>query len=809
MNKKSVSEKEIEKARVERQWKSVKTLIQSFNVKSTAGLLTKEEVDLFRLFHLGEVELEDFIDHHFFPFKKKILKEELEQAKIYLDQVINEGEKVKSKLPQLIIDSHLLIAKYHYVIGEYQFCIDSLNHVQSTSIDKLSSRSKHLYAEAMVCQALSSEKLFSIGSHDNLIAMYENAGQISLAVLLDDEYKSSPASCLMKYGVLKFPHFLLVEGFAERAMIVFRNLLKVVEVKSTIQIRKVVCRRLVEVLLAFISPTAYFSPQKETIESSTDITHGQLKDNAVSLYTPPTQTTECLLAILLYQNMINQASLIREDTSKIISEIKIMFNLLSLTLLNHNEYNFLLQTMEKSMKLSYGEYQILFQFSVALMLSQRYLQAFLMLEQCHQIQPANEKTLLLCIKLCINHLQKYKEGVAYAEKLFNVAQTDLIKASALLAVGVCNHHLALKASSTSEHQKYLKLSIEALSRGHLLDPKDTEILFHLALNQALSKQHSTAVNTIKMALKINCMDYLSLHLFVLLLTAEKKYEEALNILETAIAEYPLELSLLITKVKVIQKVHSSQAALVVCQHMLGVWNDLYHNEDEGDFTVIDCSVDLPKSPSTKTEKFGFNKKAALPETLSIREADDLESIATSTQYETTVSDAASGMYSVVAGFESSGAAALLCKLWLITAECFIEIGDSTQASGCLLEAHSKFPLSPDVLYMRGRLSELLGNNQQSRINYESALAVQPEHKSAAQRLGMMYFDEGELCLAEKTLRRCVQKDTTNHTAWNDLGTVLESCGQYNEAASCYVISLQLESTSPIIQYTSLPRFFKI
>ena len=41
MNKKSISEKEIEKARVERQWKTVITLIQSFNVKSTAGVLTK------------------------------------------------------------------------------------------------------------------------------------------------------------------------------------------------------------------------------------------------------------------------------------------------------------------------------------------------------------------------------------------------------------------------------------------------------------------------------------------------------------------------------------------------------------------------------------------------------------------------------------------------------------------------------------------------------------------------------------------------------------------------------------------------
>lgn len=43
---------------------------------------------------------------------------------------------------------------------------------------------------------------------------------------------------------------------------------------------------------------------------------------------------------------------------------------------------------------------------------------------------------------------------------------------------------------------------------------------------------------------------------------------------------------------------------------------------------------------------------------------------------------------------------------------------------------------------------------------------------------------------------------------NDLGLVLESGKRYEEASECFLTSLQLESTAPIISYTSIPRGFK-
>lgn len=51
-----------------------------------------------------------------------------------------------------------------------------------------------------------------------------------------------------------------------------------------------------------------------------------------------------------------------------------------------------------------------------------------------------------------------------------------------------------------------------------------------------------------------------------------------------------------------------------------------------------------------------------------------------------------------------------CKYLLVLAECFINVGDTTEASSCLLEAAAVFPLSPDVLYMVGNLCPLKTKN---------------------------------------------------------------------------------------------------
>ncbi|XP_066921148.1 tetratricopeptide repeat protein 7B-like [Clytia hemisphaerica] len=335
----------------------------------------------------------------------------------------------------------------------------------------------------------------------------------------------------------------------------------------------------------------------------------------------------------------------------------------------------------------------------------------------------------------------------------------------------------------------------------------------------MSKQLSKGFSTLKEALVVNPSDMNSLHLLALVLSAQKKYKEALDVIETAIEEYPYEFSLLLTKVKLSEQCHGPQSALVVCHGLLKLWNDLYYENEQNEFEREEQNTEetLAKSPSFSMTK-SLNdsklldatasiKKMALVDTSSLDD-DGTGSIAASVRIEKALSEAPSGTLTTTHQVGMTRTIAMLSKLWLITAECFINLEDATQAGGCILEASSIFPLSPDVLYMRGRLNELQENTLEAIACYESALSIHPHHKAARQRVGLLYHERGDCALAEKILRACILYDTSNHTAWNDLGIVLESTGRFDESADCFLTALRLEGSAPISSFTSIPRAFR-
>lgn len=69
-----------------------------------------------------------------------------------------------------------------------------------------------------------------------------------------------------------------------------------------------------------------------------------------------------------------------------------------------------------------------------------------------------------------------------------------------------------------------------------------------------------------------------------------------------------------------------------------------------------------------------------------------------------------------------------------TAEVYIGIGKPAEATACTQEAANLFPMSHNVLYMRGQVAELRGNFDEARRWYEEALSISPTHVKSMQRL---------------------------------------------------------------------------
>ncbi|XP_057315075.1 tetratricopeptide repeat protein 7B-like [Hydractinia symbiolongicarpus] len=867
MSKKLVNGKEIEKARIERKWKNVITLVSALNVKNAGGALTSEEVELYSCFYLGEAELEHAIeqcDRTSGAFNIRIPEDKLRQAYSYLCAAATASKKAKDRHPHIYQDSHLLLSKYYCVVGHHQTCVQTINSVELLNIDTLSKRGKYILAEALTCKALALEVILKAESRTakEIISTYEMATDIVLNICIEEDKPATlkrtatPTSTyanvltpMLETCLTRPAELFIINGEVNKAIESYRLLLKAVETKTMSSIRKVICRRLAEVLLSSVDASTYSPPgmpdeyamsrtgsisistptKTDTLNTSTS--NKSLKrdqtNNEDSVFIPMGEVEESVLLLLLGEAMHTKHAVVKqhkEDSAskrKILNETNVIFDLLVLALARCEQYSLAAQSLEKIMHLAFDEFHLWYQFGLSLMCSAKYSQALLIFDQCLKISADNTDVLMLCVKLCINHLHKFQDAISYASKVLHSSTDVHEKASAFLSIGICNNHLAIKAKFSSENQKYLQLSLNALNQAYELDKNDTEILFNLALTQALSKQLSPAIITIRSSLAIDPTSLSCMYLLILLLSAEKKYHEALDVLETAVEEYPEEFNLQIIKVKLTEECHGSQAAVVVCQNLLLLWNEKFNISTRLTDHIDNAPLDITKSPSYSMSltKQSLNeskahdttaslKKVSLADGTSVYDEDGTTSITASGRFEYALSEGTSGAIAMYGNIPISSAIALLSRFWLLTAECFIHLGDATEASGCILEASSIFPLSPDVLYMRGRLNELQENSVEAKACYESAMALLPTHTAASQRLALLYHDNGNLVLAEQTLRGCILQDASNHTAWNDLGVVLESADRNDEAVECFMSSLHLEMSSPVLPYTIIPRFFK-
>jgi predicted O-linked N-acetylglucosamine transferase (SPINDLY family) len=86
----------------------------------------------------------------------------------------------------------------------------------------------------------------------------------------------------------------------------------------------------------------------------------------------------------------------------------------------------------------------------------------------------------------------------------------------------------------------------------------------------------------------------------------------------------------------------------------------------------------------------------------------------------------------------------------------------------------------------------LGQLDEARRCYLSALKIRPDHPGMLHHLGIVCKDLGRPAEAEACCRRVLQLSPDHVEAWIDLGNVLRAQAQFTEAADCYRRALQLQ-----------------
>ena len=87
---------------------------------------------------------------------------------------------------------------------------------------------------------------------------------------------------------------------------------------------------------------------------------------------------------------------------------------------------------------------------------------------------------------------------------------------------------------------------------------------------------------VKIALSLRAEHIPSLHLLALLLTAQKKYTEAIHLIDSILLEYPDNLNILYVKAHLELQSVGSEQALFTIKHMFFLWKNLYEDQTNVD-----------------------------------------------------------------------------------------------------------------------------------------------------------------------------------------------------------------------------------
>uniref|UniRef100_A0AAY5F158 Tetratricopeptide repeat protein 7B n=1 Tax=Electrophorus electricus TaxID=8005 RepID=A0AAY5F158_ELEEL len=745
-------ETEIERCRSEGQWDKIPELVRQLSAK----LISND--DLGELL-LGEAKLQQYLKEN--PIKQgtspKVPRPRLAEVRKHLSAALD-------LKPDYMQEASLLMAKLCYVEGDY---MEALSHYTRINLDDIQLVGAPVYrlsfSSAFLAKGLCLEKLpaaspsmsnRTVDRDQEIITCYEKSGDIALLYLQEME-----------------------------------------KVFSTI------ARQLAEILLRGMCEQSYWSPLEDPPPQSPldDPLCPSSYSRDYTLSRRPRMYSGEKYGPITQANRDAVLSRIPEhNNDRVISlqSASVVYDLLTIALGRRGQYEMLSECLERAMKFAFEEFHLWYQLALSLMAAGKSARAVKVLKECIRLKPDDPTLPLLAVKLCIGNLHWLEEGERFAKMVLHMDEKAAeFRAKGYLAIGLVYSLKATDGEGTAGHNR----APAAGSPAQSLSPTDHLAAFYLALQLAVSRQIPEALGYVRQALQLQGDDVHSLHLLALLLSAQKHYHDALNIIEMALSEYPENFMLLFTKVKLETLCRGPEEALLTCKHMLQIWKSCYNLTNPSDSgrgsSLLDRAIADRRQLNAMTLP-DFSD----PETGSVHAT----SIAAS-RVEQALSEVASSLQSSAPKQGPLHPWMTLAQIWLHAAEVYIGMLKPAEATACTQEAASLFPMSHNVLFMKGQVAELRGNMEDAKRWYEEALSISPTHVRSMQRLGLILHQLQRYSLAEKVLRDAVQVNSTAHDVWNSLGEVLQAQGHDAAATECFLTALELEASSPVLPFTIIPR----
>mmetsp|Transcript_15562 Transcript_15562/g.25769 ORF Transcript_15562/g.25769 Transcript_15562/m.25769 type:complete len:422 (+) Transcript_15562:52-1317(+) len=408
------------------------------------------------------------------------------------------------------------------------------------------------------------------------------------------------------------------------------------------------------------------------------------------------------------------------------------------------------EVYEKALSQQFSSGDSRYRLALALLAAGQPDRALIILKSCIS-QDASGRSLLailLAAKVCVLSTHQPKQAARYASRAVQTSGPTL--ARSLHIMGVACNRCSIQAVSLGEKKAFQQQSLDALLAAREADPLDTNVLYNLALQYAQIREIAKALKCCHDVLATNRGHAPAWNLLSLLLSSRKQYTQALKAIQTGLAYQPKDSSLLVTKAQLDKEVDGHQSALPTYQYLI-------HHANNSSPKLKQISFDLQSR-----NEHSYDQSGTTPQ-VPIRESD----------------------------------------LWLSASETYRELGMQIDASYCLNEAGQLDPFSANIYFQQAALFEQQQRLDEALASYETTLFLNPRHTRALVGLGKIHLKEQRYDLAEHFLTEALRWSPTDHTAWQWLALALEEQGRYDQASDAFKIALELEDTSPALEFEQL------
>ncbi|XP_073338759.1 tetratricopeptide repeat protein 7A [Pagrus major] len=836
-------EAEMERYRAECQWDKMPAIIDQMNAARF------HEDDDYGTLMMAEALLEECLQENMDLLRSSTplidkTQPKLSRAKSHLNTILSRGYLT----PRYLNEALLMMGKVHYVQGRYR---DAQGMCARVGLEELTRDDQPTYhlrllAEAFVIKGLSldHQTVSSVSRvrlserEEESLSCFLRACDAALSYLQElDKTVSTPHTKIAKASLLppvdiELGYFvqaalqsaylcLLQRGHLAQGAHQLRRVLRVVESRGSQSFRKSAARKLAEVLLSSVSEDSYWPPlgppptawlHREGAAASKDAIYPTVKPpqrySTDCCFCPQDVVEEAVLLLLITESMASGEAVISrlpdqaEARQASLQDATSVYDLLTIGMARRGQYAMLSECLERAMKFAFNEFHLWHQLGLSLMAAGKGVGAVSVFKECARMRPQDPSLPLLAAKVCIGQLHWFEEAEALSQSVVSMGEeAGEFLPRAYLALGLCCSLQASEATLKADRNEFNKKALRALSKAHSLDPQDAQIAMYLALQLALVRQVSAAIEPLQAALSLRGDDLHSLHLLTLLLSAQKHHRHALDTLGLALSQHPSNFNLLFTKVKLEESLFGPAAALQTCEEMLQHWQSRY---DVSRSSETDDSSSIPMAE--RAEVSPGARKSSIHLTLP-----DFQDASTGSLSPSSVAasrlEAALSEVSDMSSIRRQGPTYIwttLERIWLQAGELFMADGRLKEAQFCIAEASALFPNSHSVLLQRGYLAELRGQLDEAKGLYDKALAIHPTGERILVHMGHLLVKTGRVHLGEKVLRDAVQVHSTSHEAWSGLGEALQSRDS-SQAPDCFLTALDLEASCPVRPFTIIPR----